>query len=81
MFYVHLFLKAMYRGKKKQLFFFCISKHLHTSVNIEAESRLHHEGNAQKQRRSEPNTATGSESTEAVLTGRALVNTRTTAAS
>lgn len=52
MFYVHLFLKAMYR--KKTIHFFCVSKHLHTSGNTEAESRLHHEGDAEKQRGSQP---------------------------
>lgn len=66
MFYVHLFLKAMYR-KKNHLF--CIPKHLHTSGNTEAESRLHHEGDVQKQRQSKPNAATGSQSTEGVLAG------------
>lgn len=79
MFYVHLFLNAMYR-KKSQLF--CTSKHLHTSGNTEAESRLHHEGDVEKQRRSKPSTATGSQSTEGVLTGSVLMNiTRTTAGS
>lgn len=68
MFYVHLFLKAMYRKKKATFsFFFVFPNILHTSGNIEAESCLHHEGNAQKQRRSKPNTATGSQSAEAVL--------------
>lgn len=74
MFYVHLFLKAMYR---KKTFFCCISKHLHTSGNTEAGSCLHHEGDVEKQRRSKPNAAAGAQAR-----GQRKVNiARTTAAS
>lgn len=44
MFYVHLFLKAMYKKK-----LFCICKHLHTRGNTEAESRLRHEGDVRRE--------------------------------
>lgn len=80
MFYVHLFLKAMYR-KENQIFFVFPNICIHLG-NTEAESRLHHKGDVQKQRRSQPNAATGSRSTEAELTGNILVNiTRTTSGS
>lgn len=76
MFYVHLFQKAMYR-KKNQLLL-CFSKHLPPLRRgyTEAGSRLHHEGDGQKQRCHWESAQRGTE------TGSVLVNiTRTTAGS